>query len=92
AQMVKPAEKIDSIKIHQVSGLTPGAPGTSAGHSGGSPVTQAVDAIASMAVQLPALKKLGEEVGISMQDGMAGLLAASEPADPAPKTLTVKDD
>ncbi|MEL6234839.1 MAG: flotillin domain-containing protein [Pseudomonadota bacterium] len=91
AQMVKPAEKIDSIKIHQVSGLTPGTPGAAPAATG-SPVTQAVDAIASMAVQLPALKKLGEEVGISMQDGMAGLLAASEPADPAPKTLTVKDD
>jgi hypothetical protein len=28
-----------------------------------------------MAVQLPALRKLGEEVGISLEDGVAGLMA-----------------
>ncbi|MEM9047794.1 MAG: flotillin domain-containing protein [Pseudomonadota bacterium] len=95
AQMVKPAEKIDSIKIHQVSGLAPaggGVPG-SAGTAAvqGSPVTQAVDAIASMAVQLPALKKLGEEVGISLQDGMAGMLAASDTLEETPKALPPKE-
>ncbi|MEM8790997.1 MAG: flotillin domain-containing protein [Pseudomonadota bacterium] len=88
AEMVRPAEKIDSIKIHQVSGLGGGGTtpqGTVPG--GSSPVTQAVDAIGAMAVQLPALRKLGEEVGISLEEGLAGVLAdQTEPeADkPAP--------
>ena len=74
AQMVKPAEKIDTIRIHQVSGL--GAMGGGAGGAGGGdkpPVNQALDSIMGMAVQLPALKKIGEELGVSMDKGVAGL-------------------
>lgn len=84
AQMVKPAEKIESIKIHQVTGLG----GSSTGGEGspatqGTPVTQAVDAIGSMAFQLPALKKLGEEVGISLDGGLAGVVSdATDDMDP----------
>jgi len=92
AEMVKPAEKIGSIKIHHISGLN-GATGGSgeavAANSGGSPITQAVDAIGSMAVQLPALKKLGEEVGISLDGGVSGLMeqhrAESAPANDPPR-------
>jgi flotillin len=68
AEMVKPAEKIDSIKVHNISGL---------GNSGGTGsdvnkpvVNQAIDSIMEMAVQLPALKKIGEELGISIEDGL----------------------
>ena len=85
AEMVRPAEKIGSIKIHQITGFG-GAGGMAAGASNGaaaSPVQQAVDAIAGMAVQLPALKKLGEEVGVSLEDGVAGVMAAA--AGPATK-------
>ena len=95
--MVKPAEKIESIKIHQVSGLGNGNGGggngatmAGAGANGGSPITQAVDAIGNMAVQLPALKKLGEEVGISLDGGISGLMdqmdapAANGAATPPP--------
>ncbi|MEL6766482.1 MAG: flotillin domain-containing protein [Pseudomonadota bacterium] len=84
-QMVKPAEKIDSIKIHHVTGLH-GATGGNGGAGvpvGGSPVNQAVDAIGAMAVQLPALKKLGEEVGISLEDGLAGVVAGAAALDDA---------
>ncbi|MEO0763558.1 MAG: flotillin domain-containing protein, partial [Pseudomonadota bacterium] len=78
AHMVKPAEKIDSIKIHHVTGLN-GASGGTGSEGGvsapaGSPITQAVDAIGAMAVQLPALRKLGEEVGISLDGGLAGIV------------------
>lgn len=84
-QMVKPAEKIDSIKIHHVTGLSGQGPGAAAGvGTTGTPVTQAVDAIGAMAVQLPALRKLGEEVGISLEDGLAGVVGAAS-AQPAPK-------
>ncbi|MEO0945301.1 MAG: flotillin domain-containing protein [Pseudomonadota bacterium] len=90
AQMVKPAEKIDTIRIHQVSGLGAGGGGGGAGSGGGDkpPVNQALDSIMGMAVQLPALKKIGEELGVSMDKGVAGLAEslseAPEAAPPAP--------
>ncbi|MEP1205834.1 MAG: flotillin domain-containing protein [Rhizobiaceae bacterium] len=76
-QMVKPAEKIDSIKIHHIGGNAAGS-GTTGPKP---PVNQALDSIMEMAVQLPALKKIGEELGISVEDGMSGL--SSKDADKA---------
>ncbi|MBB5514810.1 putative membrane protein YqiK [Rubricella aquisinus] len=73
-QMVKPAEKIDSIKIHQVTGLNGGGGSKGDGSGGGTPVNQAMDSILGMALQMPAMKKLGEELGISMEDGLAGVV------------------
>jgi len=67
-QMVKPAEKIDSIKIHHISG---GNTGGGKGSRSKPPVNQALDSIMEMAVQLPALKKIGKELGISVEDGMS---------------------
>ncbi len=72
-QMVKPAEKIDSIRIHQVGGLGQGGPGTAANGDGKPVVNQALDSIMGMAVQMPALRKLGEELGLSMEQGLTGL-------------------
>ncbi len=73
AEMVKPAEKIDSIRIHQVNGLG-GASGGAAGDSASKPpVNQALDSMMAMAVQLPALKKLGEDLGMSLDAGLAGI-------------------
>ena len=63
AQMMKPVEKIDSIKIHHLSGLggTPGAAGS--GSDNRPPVNQVMDSIMGMALQLPALKSIGESIG-----------------------------
>ena len=82
AEMVKPAEKIDSIKIHHISGMN-GAAGNSGSTGGGDKpvVNQALDSVMGMAVQLPALKKLGEELGISMENGVAGLTNGLVDAD-----------
>ncbi|MDP5215721.1 flotillin domain-containing protein [Ruegeria sp. 2205SS24-7] len=94
-QMVKPAEKIDSIKIHQVSGI--GAAGTpgSATNSEKPVVNQALDSIMGMAVQMPALKKLGEELGLSMENGVGGLangaLAAPEEVQAAEAEMETDD-
>ncbi len=67
AQMMKPAEKIDSIRIHQVSGFggTPGQPGAAGNDNGASrpPINQVMDSILGMALQLPALKSIGESIG-----------------------------
>ena len=73
AEMVKPAEKIDSIRIHHVSGLgNVGGGGEGAGPAR-TPVNQALDSIMEMAVQLPALKKLGEDLGMSLDAGLGGV-------------------
>ena len=74
AQMVKPVEKIDSIRIHQIGGLG-GASGAGAGGAQGDKpvVNQALDSIMGMAVQMPTLKKLGEELGLAFDGGLSGL-------------------
>ncbi|MEP1327247.1 flotillin domain-containing protein [Pseudophaeobacter sp.] len=83
SEMVKPAEKIDSIKIHQVSGIGAAGGAGGAGHTvqagaGEKPVVnQALDSIMGMAVQMPALKKLGEELGLSMEDGVSGIASSA---------------
>lgn len=63
-EMVKPAEKIESIKVNHVSGLSSGGSGGENGSSSEStsPVNHAVKAIMDMAVGLPALKKLGDQI------------------------------
>ncbi|WP_271946647.1 flotillin family protein [Ruegeria faecimaris] len=91
AEMVKPAEKIDSIKIHQVGGI--GAAGGGGGANGDKPVVnQALDSIMGMAVQMPALKKLGEELGLSMENGFGGIVnGALEPTVDPVKEVEVVD-
>ncbi len=90
-EMVKPAEKIDSIRINHITGLSQGSQGGGEGLK--APVNQAVDAVLGAALQLPVLKKLGEEIGISLDDGLAGVLndvaakpkaVAKEPDRPQP--------
>lgn len=75
AELVKPAEKISGISINHIGGLG-GAPGDGAARP---PVNQVVDSILDMAVQLPALKRVGEAVGMNLEDG---LFQASRPEKP----------
>ncbi|MGI9487792.1 MAG: flotillin family protein [Geminicoccaceae bacterium] len=74
-QMMKPTEKIDSIRINHLTGFGGAAGGTGDANGSGDKaiVNQAVDGILSMALQLPAVKKLGEEIGINIGDGLRGL-------------------
>ncbi|WP_416897942.1 MAG: flotillin domain-containing protein [Minwuia sp.] len=77
SRMTKPAEKIDSIRINHISGF-PGTGGSGngagKGASGeGSAVNQVVDSVLSMALQLPAIRKLGEDIGMNVGDGLKGL-------------------
>jgi flotillin len=77
-QLVKPAEKIDSIRINHVSGFgnsnvgqsnTGGGNDTGGASSNGSgggdrpPVNQVMDGILGMALQLPAMKNIGDSIG-----------------------------
>jgi flotillin len=83
AQMMKPVEKIDSIKIHQVSGFG-GAPGSvgAGGNDNRPPVNQVMDSIMGMALQLPALKSIGESIGY---DFTAALPKPKNSPDDEPK-------
>ena len=84
AEMVKPAEKIDSIRIHHVTGLGGGGASGTGGDpiplAQKTPVNQALDSILEMSVQMPALKKLGDELGISMGDGLLQAKRQQKPA------------
>jgi uncharacterized membrane protein YqiK len=70
AQMMKPAEKIDSIRIHQLSGFG-GAPGAGNGDGAGkAPINQVMDSILGMALQLPALKSIGDTIGVDFSSAI----------------------
>lgn len=73
AEMVKPAEKIDSIKIHQVTGMGQDGSGNGSG-TGGTAVNQALDSVLGMALQMPAMQALGKELGISLENGVASVM------------------
>ena len=77
ANMVKPAEKIDSIRINHFAGFGNtgggGGGGSGAGGADKAVVNQMVDGILGLALQLPAARKLGEEVGINIADGITGI-------------------
>ncbi|MDE0695690.1 MAG: SPFH domain-containing protein [Boseongicola sp.] len=77
AELVRPAEKIDTIKIHNVTGLGGGHAGDG-GEAGKTPVNQALDSILGMAVQLPALKSLGDELGLSMGGALGDVKRVSD--------------
>jgi hypothetical protein len=81
---MKPAEKIDSIRIHQVTGFGgstnlagPGASG-GGGDSSKPPMTQVMDSILGMALQLPALKSIGESIGVDLS---AAVVPAKAPGE-----------
>ncbi len=89
-QMMKPVEKIDSIRIHQVSGFGASQGG---GHGGGAaaaggnsdgktPVTQVMDSIMGMALQLPALKSIGEQIGVDFSSAVDISATKSEASKP----------
>ncbi|MCF7700914.1 flotillin family protein [Loktanella sp. M215] len=70
-RMMKPAEKIESIRINHMTGFDGAKGGRKKGVA--SAVNQVVDSVLSMALQLPAVQKLGEEVGMNIGDGVRGL-------------------
>ena len=72
SQMMKPVEKIDSIRIHQIGGLGTGT-GSRDGVDGA--FGAAMDQILGMAVRLPAMKQIGEEIGLDFDAALAGRTA-----------------
>jgi hypothetical protein len=84
AQMMKPAEKIDSIRIHQVSGFG-GAPGAGNGGDAAArpPVNQVMDSIMGMALQLPALKSIGDSIGVDFSSAIKATTGDGHGGEPA---------
>jgi uncharacterized membrane protein YqiK len=76
SQMMKPAEKIDSIRIHQINGFgAGGALGSSVPVNGGdqsqkTPINQVMDSILGMALQLPALRSIGDQIGMDFSSAV----------------------
>lgn len=64
-QTMKPVEKIESIRINQINGLDHKRSG-----KGATPVNQALDSILDMALQLPAMQKLGKALGTNLEVGL----------------------
>jgi flotillin len=92
SHMMKPIEKIDSIRINHVSGFgatngagAGGAAGSSDGGGGAGkpPVTQVMDSILGMALQLPALKSIGDQIGVDLSGSIDA--AAGKPSPGAGK-------
>ena len=66
SEMVKPAEKINSINVNHLTGLG----NRSADNSARGPVGNAMDSIMDMAIQLPLLKKIGDQLGVSFDEAI----------------------
>lgn len=64
AEMVRPAEKITGISINQLNGV--GGTRGEGGERHASPVNATVDAIMDMAVQLPSLQKIGDQISANL--------------------------
>jgi uncharacterized membrane protein YqiK len=83
-QLMKPAEKIDSIRIHQVTGFggTTNLGGVASGGAGSDPskppMTQVMDSILGMALQLPALKSIGESIGVDLSAAVVPAKVSAE--------------
>jgi len=94
-RMLKPAEKIESIRINHITGM--GRAGGAAGEGGNGgeagTVNQLVDGVLSMALQLPAVQRLGEEVGMNIGDGVRGVTAQLDrrSSGPGSDTKTGRD-
>ena len=95
-QMMKPVEKIDSIRINQISG--PGNVGSSGADGVDSAFGAAMDQILGMAVRLPAMKQMGEEIGMDFDVPTAGRTAdyanrikAKDEPKPTPKSIKPKE-
>ena len=82
SQMMKPAEKIESIRINQLSGFGGSASGASGGNGDGSqktPINQVMDSILGMALQLPALRSIGDSIGVDFSSAVSAPPATTSP-------------
>ena len=72
-KMMKPAEKIEGIRINNISGFAKSGGSEGSSTSESSSVNNVIDGVLDLALQLPAVKKIGEEVGLNVSEGLKGL-------------------
>jgi uncharacterized membrane protein YqiK len=89
-QMMKPAEKIESIRIHQLSGFGNAPGGTPGDGAGKPPVNQVMDSILGMALQLPALKSIGETIGLDFSTAVSTSSLTHAPTEPTEGSARTK--
>ncbi len=93
AEMVKPAEKIGNISIHKVDGFggsgsaSNGALSTDRNAPG--VVNQAFDQMRAMALEMPMLKSIGAQVGLSMDKPMSEMVG--DMFEPVENALTASE-
>ncbi|MFN3954395.1 MAG: flotillin family protein [Pararhodobacter sp.] len=74
-QMMKPVEKIESIRINHIGGGLGGGVGGGAGGGADGAFGTAMEQILGMAVRLPAMKQMGAEIGLDFDANLAGRTA-----------------
>lgn len=78
SEVVKPAEKIKGISINHISGLSKDGIGS---EKASSPVNTTIESILDLAVSLPAMKKIGDAVGMNLEGIVPGGEGSSRKAD-----------
>ena len=81
----KPTEKIEGIRINNISGFAKSGGSDSSSTSESSSVNNVIDGVLDLALQLPAVKKIGEEVGLNVSEGLKGL------SDSLDSTVSLKE-
>tara|TARA_B100000963_G_scaffold360586_1_gene392038 strand:+ start:454 stop:2070 length:1617 start_codon:yes stop_codon:yes gene_type:complete len=85
-KMMKPAEKIEGIRINNISGFSKSGGSDGSGSSEGSSVNNVIDGVLDLALQLPAVKKIGEEVGLNVSEGLKGISESLDNTVPSKET------
>ena len=85
-KMMKPAEKIEGIRINNISGFAKSGGSDGSSTSEGSSVNNVIDGVLDLALQLPAVKKIGEEVGLNVSEGLKGLSDSLDSTIPSRET------
>ena len=85
-KMMKPTEKIEGIRINNISGFAKSGGSDSSSSSESSSVNNVIDGVLDLALQLPAVKKIGEEVGLNVSEGLKGLSDSLDSTIPSKET------
>ncbi|MFK7751367.1 MAG: flotillin family protein [Sedimentitalea sp.] len=84
-KLMKPTEKIDSIKVNHITGIGGGGGKGGKSKDGSTPVNDVIDGVMGLALQLPAVQKLGQEVGMNISDGIKGVTGPLDASTPSSK-------
>ncbi len=81
SEIVKPAEKIKAINVHHVTGSAFERGNSNMGSGEKSAINHTVDSIMDMAVQMPLLKRIGDSIGLEIDDYTTAPSSSSKEKD-----------